>query len=123
MRKIIAIFVLLLLPVISFADVCNNTYKDIVKIVQEKGFVVTSTIGGRHNKGSRHYQGRAVDISCKMKSEFDILLLKDTMERMGYNFRDERIRPTGQAVWGGPHIHISISPCIMETDEGVEDIS
>lgn len=108
----VAIAMMLVISVSSFADVCNNTYKDIVTKVESMGYVVTATIGGRHNKGSRHYLGKAVDVSCKFKSDFDILLLKDTMERLGYNFRDERIRPTGQAVWSGPHIHFSITPCV-----------
>ena len=33
---------------------------------------------------------------------------------MGYVVLDERVRPLGQRVWGGPHIHINAPTCELE---------
>jgi hypothetical protein len=121
MKIINTLVLVLILSVMSFADVCNSTYKDLVKIAEDAGFVVTSTVGGRHNIGSRHYLGKAIDISCKMKTDFDIAFLRSKVEGLGFNFRDERIRPMHQAVWGGPHIHISINPCEEQDNNNIEE--
>lgn len=114
MKLISTIILSLVLTVNSFADVCNETYKDIVSIVEEMNWRVTASKGGRHNTGSKHYKGKAVDVSVKFKSEYDIILLTHTLTEKGYVVVDERIRPSGQRVWTGPHLHIYIKDCEVE---------
>lgn len=113
--KKITIITLLILSLISTAfsnnNVCENTYQDIVPIVKQMGFFVTATNKGRHNTGSKHYNGKAVDVRTRDKTDAQIMLLKYTLESMGYVFRDERVRPKGQRVWSGPHVHIHIPEC------------
>lgn len=112
MKNLIRLLLLLLvLSVPLRADVCTTYYTDVVNIVAPMGWVVTSTTGGKHNIGSKHPIGKAVDVSVRMKTVFDIMLLTEVMEAQGYIVRDERARPFGQAVWRGPHIHISIPYC------------
>src|SRR5260370_4162577 len=79
-------------------------YKDLSKFARDKGFTVTSTTGGQHNKGSAHYQGRAIDVSVKGKSNGDINKFKKAAEERGYKVRDERTKPPGQKVWSAPHL-------------------
>lgn len=95
----------------AFADVCNSTYKEISTLVTSLGWKITSTNTGRHNKNSRHYRGKAVDVSVKFKSEFEVLVFIETLEKEGYTVVDERIRPFGQRVWTGPHFHIYAPDC------------
>ena len=72
------------------------------------GLTVTSRTGGRHNVGSLHYQGRAIDVRSRGLTEEQIQRIKDFAAAAGISFRDERLRPRGQAVWDKPHIHLSI---------------
>ncbi len=71
------------------------------------GFKVTSTLGGKHNSGSLHARGRAVDFSVKGKTAKQVNDFKAAMRAKGFSVRDERTRPRGQKVWSGPHIHVS----------------
>lgn len=71
------------------------------------GFTVT----GRnertgHNPGSRHFAGEAIDVRTAGKTAAEIADFMAFMRRQGYIVRDERVRPPGQAVWSGPHIHV-----------------
>lgn len=117
MNKLLSIILLLAnFSAISFAGVCNGTYKDIITVLPSD-WIVTSTTGGRHNKGSLHYQGKAVDLSCKFKTDLDVLLLTDTLEELGYRVRDERVHPIGQAIWHGAHLHISVPDCMEESPD------
>ncbi len=104
---------ILILSVLLLFNVCNATYKDIVKVVQSMNFTVTSTTGGRHNPGSDHYKGRACDVRTKNKTNEQIEEFMQIMRDAGYNVLDERIRPFGR-VWSGPHIHISVPKCIVD---------
>lgn len=105
---------ILMLALLLNYDVCNNSYKHIVEIVEKAGWKVTSTTGGRHNRNSKHYEGKAVDVSVRMKNDLDVIFLTETLEKEGYIVKDERIRPPMQRVWGGPHLHISIPPCLLD---------
>lgn len=74
---------------------------------KENNLTVGSTTGGRHNTGSRHYTGNAIDI--KGSGAFDdatVNTLKSSAASRGLLVRDERRRPPRQKVWGGPHIHV-----------------
>lgn len=68
---------------------------------------VGSTTGGRHNRGSKHYVGQAVDIrNSGGLSNQQVQQLSQAAAAQGLKLRDERQHPKGQAVWGGPHIHL-----------------
>lgn len=90
---------------------CTSNYVDLRKIAIGMGWKVTSEMGGGHNAHSRHYVGKAIDVSVRGKSEFDIIALWTIMDRYGYIFRDERVRPKGQRVWKGKHIHLAVKDC------------
>lgn len=73
------------------------------------GVTVTSMTSGKHNVGSKHYQGRAVDVRTRDKTPAQIAAIKKEAARRGFRVIDERTRPAGQKVWGGPHLHIEAS--------------
>lgn len=74
---------------------------------QEQGLTVGSTTNGRHNRGSKHYSGNAIDIKGSGGfSDDQVNALSTAASERGFKLRDERTRPAGQAVWGGPHIHL-----------------
>ncbi len=100
-----------------YGNTCNNTYKDIVPIVEAQGFKVTATTNGRHNKGSKHYLGKAVDVSVRGKTEDDIQKFMHEMYKFGYEVSDERTRPKGQRTWHGSHLHVNTATyCFMLMD-------
>lgn len=71
------------------------------------GFTVTGRNEQKgHNVGSRHYVGEAIDVRTAGKTKAEIEDYMKFMRSQGYIVRDERNRPPGQAVWGGPHIHV-----------------
>lgn len=119
-KLIIAVVLSLLLSTTTKADTCNNTYKDIVKIVESLGWRVTATTNGRHNTGSKHPKGKAVDVSVKFKNDLDVMTLTEILTNQGYGVKDERIRPTGQLVWSAPHLHLYIKDCIKEKNEEID---
>lgn len=42
---------------------------DLVSFAQDRGATVTSTTGGRHNAGSLHGQGKAIDVRTKDRTD------------------------------------------------------
>jgi hypothetical protein len=92
-------------------DVCTNSYVDIRNIVTSMGWTVTSEMGGGHNAHSRHYVGKAIDVRTRGKNEFDIAILFTVLQEEGYTVIDERVRPKGQRVWKGSHVHIQVPYC------------
>jgi len=72
------------------------------------GLKVTSTTGGEHNAGSAHYTGRAIDVSSRGFTQDMVDKLKALAQAWGFTLRDERTRPAGQPVWGGPHLHLEV---------------
>ena len=71
------------------------------------GFTVTArNEKAGHNPGSRHYVGEAIDVRTAGKTNAEIADFVSFMSAQGYVVRDERQRPSGQAVWGGPHVHV-----------------
>lgn len=70
-------------------------------------FEITSTTGGEHNRGSAHYEGRAIDVRTRDKSTAEITKLIADARAQGFTVYDERFTPAG-AVWSGPHVHIEI---------------
>jgi hypothetical protein len=90
---------------------CTETYRDLTKMVTAMGWKVTSEMGGGHNAHSKHYRGKAIDVSVRRRTQFHVDILTMVMDRWGYVVFDERRRPKGQRVWGGPHLHIYIPDC------------
>ncbi len=67
-------------------------------------FKITSTAGDLHNVGSLHYLGLALDIAPQDPAQWESL--RRGLTAAGYRVTDERVRPTGQTVWTGPHLHV-----------------
>ena len=95
----------------------KSFFASVGEIIEPFGATITSTTGGQHNVGSLHGQGRAVDIGMGASATDAVRANADALmaglKAQGYIVRDERTRPKGQKVWGGPHIHV-------ELPEGVE---
>jgi len=79
---------------------------DLTEFARARGATVTSTNRGRHNPGSAHYDNRAIDVRTRDRSPAEVEALMNDAESSGYAVRDERQRPSGQQVWGGPHLHL-----------------
>lgn len=78
------------------------------RFAKEWEFTITSVTGGRHNKGSLHGQGRALDVSVRGKANEEIERMMRAARDSGFGVRDERTRHAGQKVWSGPHIHLEL---------------
>ncbi len=87
----------------SFKD-----FNDLVALAEANGFHVTSTTGGGHNRGSKHFLGLAIDVRTKDKTGKQITDFMNVVRNEGLIVLDERTRPPRQKVWGGPHLHIEI---------------
>lgn len=83
------------------------TLPAMVEFARSQGMEVISTTGGRHNKGSAHFDARAMDIRTRDRNPLDVARFMENAEQAGLRVFDERIRPAGQEVWGGPHLHLS----------------
>jgi len=78
----------------------------LLSFAHRNGLHITSGREGRHNIGSKHYSGKAIDFRTRgLSEEFWQHLERDALEH-GLKLRDERLRPHGQKVWGGPHAHL-----------------
>src|SRR5882757_244687 len=83
---------------------------DLLSFAKERGLAIASTTGGTHNAGSLHYSGNAIDIhNSGSYSDQQVAELSQAASQRGFKLRDERVRPAGQKVWGGPHVHIEYS--------------
>lgn len=83
-------------------------YKDLIKVAEDNNFQVTSTTGDAHNVGSKHYLGLAIDVRTKDKTVKQIEDFIKFLRSENLIVRDERMRPPGQKVWSGAHLHIEI---------------
>ncbi len=77
--------------------------EQLMALAEANHYRVTSSTGGKHNPGSLHGSGRAIDIDHK---GVDFGQLQKAAAAIGARVLDERHRPPGQKVWGGPHYHI-----------------
>lgn len=89
-------------------NTAGKTLQGMMEFIQSQGFRVGSTTGGLHNKGSYHPLGKAADVHLDNHTTEQINALIEAGRSAGYTVFDERTRPKGQAVWGGPHIHFQI---------------
>lgn len=77
-------------------------------LAKEFNFVVTSAKEGRHNIGSKHYRGLAIDVRTRDKTAAECEAFMKVCRGFGLIVRDERRKPVGQKVWNGEHLHIEI---------------
>ena len=85
-----------------------NDYKDLSALAAENNFVVTSAKDGKHNVGSKHYRGLAIDVRTRDKTNAEIDAFIKICRGFNLVVRDEREKPAGQKVWNGEHLHIEI---------------
>ena len=85
----------------------KDDMSDALDIAARFGLVVTSGKDGKHNEGSTHLTGGAFDIRTTGVSPNVIGAAMQAFREAGYNVLDERVKPAGQAVWGGSHVHVS----------------
>jgi hypothetical protein len=80
--------------------------KPLLDFADRNGLYITSGKSGKHNIGSKHYTGHAIDFrTIGMTEAFFQHLVRDA-KQSGLILRDERKRPPGQKVWAGPHGHL-----------------
>ncbi|MEZ5405569.1 MAG: hypothetical protein R3F23_05135 [Verrucomicrobiia bacterium] len=91
-------------------------YHDLQNFAEGRNFTVTSTTGGRHNAGSVHGSGCAVDVRTRDRTTQEVDQLIEDARGEGITVRDERTQPAGQAVWSGPHVHLQIPPANRQAD-------
>lgn len=84
---------------------------------RKRGLRVTSTTGGRHNPGSKHPVGRAIDFGTKELDPASVNQAIEQGEALGYRVLDERQRPPGQREWSGPHVHLEDTPTAAQFDQ------
>lgn len=77
----------------------------LLALAKENQYRITSGTGGTHNVGSLHGSGLAIDIDHR---GVDFNQLQQRVKAVGGRVLDERTRPKGQKVWGGPHFHIEL---------------
>ena len=86
-----------------------RNWKDLKNFAEACGFFVTSTTGGKHNIGSKHALGLAIDVRTRDKENAEIEAFMRKCAALGVRVRDERIKPQGQKVWSGAHLHLEIT--------------
>lgn len=88
----------------------SQWYASIGDIVKPFGGQIGSTTGGKHNIGSLHPGGNAVDIPLGdwrgISPENQQAMIDRLQSQPGIRVRDERQRPPGQKEWSGPHLHV-----------------
>lgn len=95
------------------------TLKTLYQLGQRSGFVAgTNQSAAAHNKGSLHPLGRALDFSVKGKSPAQVAQFIKELREEGFTVFDERTRPPGQKVWGGPHLHAQFAAGGIGKDKG-----
>lgn len=90
----------------------------VVSQLEAMGIKPSSVTGGQHNVGSKHYEGKALDLGintsfggdAKKMDEFYQYLQSPQGKQKFPNVKviDERVRPAGQKVWSNPHLHLEI---------------
>lgn len=90
-----------------FGDSQGDLSSYVGGLISPLGGRITSTTGGQHNPGSKHYSGGAIDIGMGRESpERQAQILAALQSDPSLLVRDERTRPAGQEVWSGPHLHV-----------------
>ena len=99
----------------------SNDVKNILDHLYSKMNIrPSSTNTGKHNEGSRHYHGEAFDLglnksfggSMQKLQDFKADFIKQQATNPLYRkFKlvDESVRPKGQKVWEGAHLHVELA--------------
>lgn len=101
------------MPDLGLDDHRQEPWRSLHQFAESAGFVVTSVNTGKHNKGSKHYDGAAIDVRTRDKTAKEIADFIDRAQKAGLVVRDERKKPAGQQVWSGPHLHLE-----LQSDKG-----
>jgi hypothetical protein len=88
--------------------ISKDSHKLLRAFAEQRGFYVTSDNTGKHNVGSKHYLGRAIDVRTHDKTQIQCEAFIAEAKAAGITVRDERVKPKGQKVWSGPHIHLEV---------------
>lgn len=92
-----------------------KNFRDLQNFAERFGFAVTSTTGGNHNKGSKHFLGLAIDVRTRGESNEQCERFIRKARAIGIIVRDEREKPEHQKVWSGAHLHLEIGAQTSET--------
>jgi hypothetical protein len=91
-------------------EVGKSRVKGLEDFVTSSGFEMSpgrsGYATGGHNKGSLHGYGYAADVRVRDRKPEDVEAFIQKAREAGYIVRDERVKPAGQAVWDGPHVHL-----------------
>jgi hypothetical protein len=88
----------------------GTQHMDLFFFATSRGFTVTAGKELGHNPGSLHGLGLATDVRTRGMTPLEVSAFMATAEAKGIAVRDERTRPSGQKVWSGPHLHLSVKP-------------
>lgn len=92
---------------LSLGPLYRGSWPELAFQAAMMGFTVTArNEQAGHNPGSRHYVGEAIDVRTAGKTNAEVTEFVKFMRGQGYVVLDERVRPPGQAVWSGPHVHV-----------------
>ena len=80
-----------------------QTYRELTRFANDRGFVVTSSTGGRH-LGWAHRAGRAIDVRTRDHSSSEVNAFMRDARAHGITVIDER--RGGNSAWSGPHLHL-----------------
>jgi len=81
----------------------RQTVGELSAFARERGFVVTSSTGGRH-LGWAHKAGRAIDVRTRDHSTSAVNDFMHDARGHGITVIDER--RGGNAAWSGSHLHL-----------------
>ena len=80
-----------------------QTWQELSRFAQSRGYHVTSSTGG-HHLGWAHHAGHAIDVRTRGHSASDINAFMRSARARGITVIDER--RGGNSAWSGPHLHL-----------------
>jgi len=80
-----------------------QTYRELTAFAEQRGFVVTSSTGGKH-LGWAHRAGRAIDVRTRDHDNASVNHFMSEARSAGITVIDER--GGGNRAWSGPHLHL-----------------
>lgn len=101
------------------ARVPSKNVSEMLSLLMNKyGIKPSSITSGKHNVGSKHYQGKAFDLGLNTSFGGDLQKMHNFRDEflrlrrvdplfMRFDIHDETVRPKGQREWSGAHLHIA----------------
>ena len=95
----------------------NKPIMSVVEKLRSMGLKPSSVDSGKHNEGSKHYHGKAVDLGLNTTFNGNVKKMKEFKNWFdsegknhfpGVKLFDETTRPKGQKVWSGAHYHLEL---------------